>query len=131
MTPITPDILNAFDPNAGVRFGAPGDAARGSQDFALAMLESAGERNRKVDEEEQLREAAQQLVAQTLFVPLLKQARQSPFRVERFHGQGEDAMAGQLDSAIAERLATRTDYPLIDAIVDRMANAGRKVDARA
>lgn len=126
--------------------GQPGGAVpgpRGGDDRPFAMMlrkanpyESGplGRHGRKPEDEPnaELRQAAQQLVAQALFMPLLKQARESPFKVERFHGgQGEQAFGGQLDAALADRMATRADYPLIDAIVDRMSRAGAKVDDHA
>ncbi len=77
----------------------------------------------------ELREQAELLLGHTLFLPLLKQMRNDPFKSELMHGGfGEDAFANQFDQLIAERMARRVDYPLTDAversIVNRHENKG-------
>lgn len=89
-----------------------GDRADGFQ--RLLQQESSN------DDDKKLREVAGQLVAQTFFVPLLKQARDSVFKIDMFHGGfGEDAFGSQLDQELADRMAMRNGVGLIDAIVDR------------
>jgi len=107
---------NTLEAGATANAGRP---AAGRQPFAMALREAnpyesgpLGRHGRQPEDksDRKLREAAQQMVAQALFMPLLKQARESPFKVERFHGgQGEQAIGGQLDAALADRMAGRAD----------------------
>jgi hypothetical protein len=69
-----------------------------------------------------LRQQMTELVGLALFLPLLKQARQSAFRSDLFHGgAGEDMFAAQLDQVIADRLSRRTNLPLVQAAYRRYA----------
>lgn len=75
---------------------------------------------------QRLRQAAQQLVATTLIQPMLAQARQDPFKSELFHGgQGEEMFAAQLDTLLADRIAQRTDFPIVKAIERYLTHAPR------
>ena len=79
--------------------------------------------------EEQVREAAQALVASTLIKPLLAQARKDPFRTDLFHGGfAEDTFGAQLDSIVAEQITSATNLSIVEAIYDRILNTGGKVD---
>ncbi len=70
--------------------------------------------------EEELRGIAEEFVGMTFFAPLLEQARDSVFRVERFHGgYAEDTFASQLDAQLALRMSRRDRTGLVDTIVDR------------
>jgi len=67
------------------------------------------------------REAAEQLVGIALFLPLLKQARENPFKTELFHGgPGEQRFGAQFDQRIADRLAERWAGPIVDQMMNRM-----------
>lgn len=71
------------------------------------------------------REAAQELVSIALLLPLLKQARQDPFRSELFHGgQGEETFGAQLDEQLADRMSRSMSLPLTDAVY-RQFGGGR------
>jgi hypothetical protein len=68
--------------------------------------------------------AAQDLVAVTLFQPMLKQMHQDPFKVAMFHGgQGEDAFQQQLDSLLAQRMTQKANPPIVNAIYQSLMKA--------
>ena len=114
-----------------VKFTGPlplGQANATPFEHLLAPKDAATDRAAPPDKD-QAREAAQALVASSLIKPLLAQARQDPFRTELFHGGfAEDTFGAQLDSIIAERITRATKLPIVDAIYDRVLNAGGKVD---
>lgn len=92
------------------RRGAPGFAE------ALAAAGRSTEDDRAAQERE-VQQAAQQFVATAFVMPLLAQARQSPFKTELFHGgQGEEMFGQQLDQRIADQIVRRMDFPLIHAV---------------
>jgi len=122
--------MNALASIANPSIPAPGTAppreGRSPADFAEA-LNRAGARDR--DAQGAVREAAEQLVAHALILPLLKSMENDPFRSEMFHGgQAEKAFGAQLHEILAERMSRKSDFPLVDAIEQRFTP--RKVDAR-
>lgn len=73
------------------------------------------------DRNQQLETAAEQLLAMAFYQPLLKQAREVPFKSDLFHGGfGEDAFGAQWDQAIAERLAKRDTSGLKQRLIEQM-----------
>lgn len=104
-----PGPTGRFEP--GDRFAAElRDRAR-----IEASASTTAERN------EQLKTAAEQLLAMAFYQPLLKQAREVPFKSELFHGGfGEQAFGAQWDQAIAERLARRDMSGLKQRLVEQM-----------
>lgn len=100
---------------------------------ATPMLPAAGGRfadmlddaRREQQPADKTREAAQDLVSIAFLLPLLKQARQDPFRSDLFHGgQGEEIFGAQLDEKIAGRMAQSMKLPLADAVY-RQFGGGR------
>jgi peptidoglycan hydrolase FlgJ len=68
--------------------------------------------------------AAQDLVAVTLFQPMLKQMHEDPFRVAMFHGgQGEEAFQQQLDGVLAQRMTQKANPPIVNAIYQSLMKA--------
>ena len=104
----------------------PATGALPGADFARLLDDERLEQR-----EAEAREAAQDMVAVTLLMPLLKQVRNDPFRSDLFHGgQGEEAFGAQLDQQIAQSMSRSMKFPLTDAItrhLTRGAGAG-KVD---
>ena len=74
----------------------------------------------------QAREAAEQLVASTLIIPVLSQARKDPFKSEMFHGGfAEDAFGAQLDTMFADQIAGGQGMqPLVNMIYDKLTGDG-------
>ncbi len=77
---------------------------------------------------ETLRTAAEQLVATTFVQPMLAKMREDPFKSDLFHGgQAEEVFGQQLDTLLAERVTSRADFSIVDAvyrsIADRAAQA--------
>jgi len=89
---------------------------------------SAGPKDAELAQTDDAREAAQQLIATTLVMPILSQARKDPFRSEMFHGGfGEDAFGAQLDTVLADRIAAGPQMqPLVDSVYRQLTQAGRK-----
>jgi len=91
---------------------------------------------RTVTREQEARIVAEQLVASTLVLPILSQARNDPFKSEMFHGgKGEDMFGSQLDTILAERITSSSRMPIVDAVYRSITRtllpsgaAGRGVD---
>jgi len=108
-----------------------GRDAAGSDRFA-DLLAGAGPRDAASLSEAEARTHAEQLVGFALFLPLLKQARESPFRTELFHGgQGEQAFGGQMDQILAERMSKRANLPIVDRMVDQLMKRNPTPSGRA
>lgn len=70
--------------------------------------------------------AARQLVAQTFFGTLLKQARGSPLKSELMSGgRGGEAFGSMFDAHLAEKLGRGVGGRLVDAIVRKLDPAAR------
>lgn len=117
------------------RLERSGFADRRADRGGFAMPDAGALASPAADEEDGARDAAEQLIGMALVLPLLKQARESPFKSERMHGGfGEDAFASQLDQTLADRIAKRMGGQLVDAVVrDMTANPsasanGKEVD---
>lgn len=66
---------------------------------------------------QKVRQASQQLVSSTLILPLLAQIRKDPFRSELFHGgQAEEMFHSQLDQKLADRITSRANLPIVEAV---------------
>ncbi len=82
---------------------------------------------------EPAREAAEQLVARTLVLPLLQQMRHSPFGKSFLHGGlAEDTFGSQLDTLLADRIVSKANFPIVETIYQKMtAHRGTGVDIDA
>jgi Rod binding domain-containing protein len=84
---------------------------------------------------ETLRTTAEQLVATTFIMPMLAKMREDPFKNDLFHGgQTEEIFGQRLDTVLAERIVSKANFPIVDAVyrsvVDRtMSASGKGVDA--
>lgn len=67
-----------------------------------------------------LRQAAGEVVGAVFFAPMLKMARECPFKGEYGHGgRGEEVFGAQLDMELARRASHRLDSGLTEAMVRR------------
>ncbi len=74
--------------------------------------------------QEQVREAANQLVSVAFVKPLLAQIRKNPLRNDLFHGgMGEDTFQEHLDTLLADRVASRMNSSLADSIYKKFLGA--------
>ncbi|MHC4994234.1 MAG: rod-binding protein [Planctomycetota bacterium] len=74
---------------------------------------------------ERFRAAARELVGMTFVLPILKMARQDPFKTELFHGgQGEEMFGARFDELMANQIASRLDTGLGDAIYRKFTGQG-------
>lgn len=83
--------------------------------------------------QEQLREAAEKLVATTLITPLFEQLRSDPLASDLFHGgRAEKIFQQQLDQVLADRIAGATRFDLVDAVYNQLSRdmTGGTVDTR-
>ncbi len=97
--------------------------ARQASAGSVASRFEAMLQDRHADHDE-AQKAAQQIVGYALYMPMLKQMRNDPFKSDLMHGGfGEDAFANQFDQLIADRLAERSNHGLADAMVRRMTAA--------
>ena len=72
---------------------------------------------------ETLRTASQQLVATTFIQPMLARMREDPFKSDLFHGgQAEEVFGQQLDTLLAERIVSRADFSIVDAVYRAIAD---------
>ena len=82
--------------------------------------------------EEPAREAAEELVAFALVMPMMKMARNSPFKSELFHGgRGEKAFGNRLDQLLARRIVGGSNLPVVDAVHRQLTGPGAEVDHHA
>jgi len=74
-----------------------------------------------LSEQQKVRRATDQLVASALLKPLFSQMRDSPFKVEKFHGgQGEKAFMQRLHTVLADRITQSANFGVGDAIYEKM-----------
>jgi Rod binding domain-containing protein len=77
------------------------------------------------DREKDLRKAAEQLVATTFIQPMLAKMREDPFKSDLFHGgRTEEIFGEQLDTILSERIVSRADFSIVDAVYNRIAKVG-------
>jgi Rod binding domain-containing protein len=68
-----------------------------------------------------LRAQAEKFVAQSFFVPIFKQMRNSPFKSELFGGgRGGEVFQGMLDGVISERMSRGGGKDLVDSMVKKL-----------
>ncbi|MEM9883383.1 MAG: rod-binding protein [Planctomycetota bacterium] len=87
------------------------------------------ERASRGTERDEAHAAADQLVATAFVLPLLAQARNSPFRSELFDGgRAEAAFGQQLDVIFAENITRAANFGLGDAIAKRLGSGTKELD---
>jgi len=126
----TPDISSMLNTSG---FSEPRVATRGSdgsRDPFATLLARNGEAGR-----EQLREMTEEFVSFGLVLPILKMARNDPFKSELFHGgQGEKAFGAQLDQIRAREVSKQIAQPIVETIYQRfkpsVKTTGGEVDRR-
>jgi len=97
---------------------APRGLRAATIDF-VGTLETAQELDAAA--QDRARTAANQLVATALVQPILAQMRSSPFKSELFHGgRGEEVFGQQLDTVLAERIASSPTLGLGSAVAERL-----------
>ena len=113
-TRLAPPRPTAASPSGGGGFNAALEIAR--------EQEQAGRQS--------TRDAANQLGASALIQPVLAQLRESPFKSDLFSGgRGEEAFGQQLDTLLADRLASTPGFGPAQALAQRLdAAAGREVN---
>ncbi len=104
-----------------------GSRAAASDTFSQALaqrnsrLTATNAAEAPATKQEQLREAAGQLVATAFLLPLMAEARKSNFKSDLFGGGfAQDAMREKLDVQFAEQLAASDRFPLTDALVKHL-----------
>ena len=108
-------IMNAHDAAFRVNAMHGRTDAPGAMQSFDQLLASKSERS------DPARESAQKLVGMALFLPLLKQMQNSPFKTDVFHGgRGEEVFTQQLHMTLADRLGQRMGGQLVDAVAERM-----------
>ncbi len=69
-----------------------------------------------------LRKTAEQLVATTFIMPMLAKMREDPFKSDLFHGgQTEDVFGQRLDTILSERIVSKADFEIVDAVYRSVA----------
>jgi len=114
------DALIPASPPASV-----GPIRTGGKDFAavLSSSSSTGSETQKLKDDE-MREAADQLVATAFILPMLEQARNDPFKSDMFHGgKAEEVFGQQLDVIFADNITTSANFGISDALVRRFQPA--------
>jgi hypothetical protein len=115
---IIADTLNPIAPSAPV----VGPAALAGTAAGLGFGDVLREADAQAAKPDRLREAAAELVSVAMLLPMLKAARNDPFKSDLFHGgQGEEAFGAQLDQEMATRMGRSMKMPVIDAVYNRFA----------
>ena len=114
-----------IEPTASVdmmaKFARPGaaggtGAAQGSESFALALQEEAQTHGRSA-----ARQAATELVASALLVPVLDAMYERPLAEPPFAPTAaEKRFAPMLSQHLADRIIGAANFPLVDTILDRL-----------
>lgn len=122
--------------SAAVRTPAAADTA-GFQALLASAAKTQGSSGAKGDDlYAQAREAAEQLVASAMVMPLLEEVREQPLDQKLFHGGfTEDAFRQKLDTLLADRIVSSGKFPLVDSIYEHVTKrarlmAGEGVDKR-
>lgn len=72
----------------------------------------------------QMREVSEQFVSGAFLQPLLKQMQDDPFRSDLMHGGfAEDSFQQQLNTIIADRMAARPGFPIVEALHSHIMKA--------
>jgi len=117
MNPI--DATSMFAPPASPSAAVRAGQATGFEDFMRVSFDRYGSASESRDQ--QAKNAANQLLSVAFIKPMLAQMHQSPFKSELFHGgQGEKVFQEHLDTVLADRIATRMNVSLGDAIYRRI-----------
>jgi len=109
----------------------PAAAKAGDREkFTDLMRVSFDRQGEATGENEELRNAANQLVSVAFIKPLMAQMRQSPFKNDMFQGgQGETIFQEHLDTVLADRISSRSNFAIADAVYRKIA--GQKHNATA
>ncbi len=100
-----------------------GPVRTGGKDFA-ALLSDGSTGNARQVKNEEMREAADQLVATAFILPMLEQVRHDPFKSDMFHGgKGEEVFGQQLDVIFADNITKSANFGISDALVRRFQPA--------
>lgn len=103
---ITSTTANTFSPNVAPRQRLPGVSA-------------------EIDAK--VRPLARQFVAQTFYLPMLKQVRDSSLQTDTSKmltgGRGGEAFGSMLDQMRADHMSKSTDGKLVDAMVKKIAKS--------
>ena len=114
------DLMQSMDAMVGVKPAFDRRLAvddHGARPFAQLLQQATGGQTRR----EIAREAATQLVAAALIMPVLESMRDSPMLRPPFApGLAEKRFAPLLDQQIADRIAGAANFSLVDQIVDRL-----------
>lgn len=114
------DLMQSMDAMVGVNPSfdrRPAVNDHGARPFAQLLQQATGRQTRR----EMAREAATQLVAEALIMPVLESLRDSPMLRPPFApGFAEKRFAPLLDQQIADRIVGASNFSLVDQIVDRL-----------
>ncbi|MEO0515084.1 MAG: rod-binding protein [Planctomycetota bacterium] len=100
-----------------------GPVRLGGKDFAAVLSDTSANDAREIKNDE-VREAADQLVASAFILPMLEQARNDPFKSDMFHGgKGEEVFGQQLDVIFADNITKSANFGISDALVRRFQPA--------
>lgn len=116
-TDVQVSVLKPVSGKADVPGGAGMVRATEGQEFSavLGRVERSGEPS------QQVRAAAEALVAMALIQPTLEAIQSDPFRSELFHGGlGEEMFMSRLHALLAERIVRRADLPIVRAVYQRI-----------
>lgn len=84
------------------------------------------------DRAKELRKAAEQLVATTFIQPMLAKMREDPFKSDLFHGgRTEEIFGEQLDTILSERIVSRSNFSIVDAVYNSIAKKGNLPEVTA
>ena len=93
------------------RSGAPGFAE------SLSAALDKNKDDKQTPDEQQAREAAQQLVASAFLAPLMRMMREGPFQADFLEaGPGRDAFEQMLHTRLADHMVERMELPIVDAV---------------
>lgn len=119
MTNYTLDIPSPIAADPQMLGAAMSPAGAG---FAAELEAAAAGNTDDAKKNDAIRDNLKQLVAETFIAPMMKMARDDPFKSDLFHGgSGEDVFGQQLDQEMTKRLGESMRLPFVDAAYEQFA----------
>lgn len=122
--------IQPADQSLAEQLDSQAPVGRGFDSLLTKASQAAAHAGRAKDQK--LRHASEQLVADALIQPVLKQMRDSPFRVKMFQGgQAAKAFEQQLDMILSDRIVHSARFPIVNAVYKSLSKRGAAQDKAA
>lgn len=127
-----PLMASALAPAREPAFESAGRAnAPGFAESLIGATRAGEDDDATAADEQQAREAAQQLVASAFLLPLMRELRERPFEAEFLKaGPGRDAFEQKLHTRLADHMVERMELPIVEAVQRFVTQRGPEAPVR-